>query len=689
MDQHGSLVSKTSDSPATKARKHLSLGARPLTSPRDPKSKDRRRESAGLSMAGPRHNRHSSASSSSDNVSKRVPPSDFSHLPPSPSASSLKHFLKQSKSPTNKDSHVAHSLLRGTQEGWGGLDDEATRESLRKLDGLSGKTARARASIGSFHRSSRSSTPAKASSSTQDWEGVEPPSPIKRKSSLKDVRPKEDPPIVPLEDIPAVPQDLAQEKTPKRSSARSSMNGKRTSASSTNYTSTPTTSSRDSTSMSASTSMTTPSSSRHSISKSKRNSAGSDLSASSDAASLKDRVASLAASGDGPEDHEVPPVPPLPKDLAHYKSPPPSAAAVSFPSLPGGDEHRSSHDSQRETMTVSDAASLQPRTSTSSVHVRHSQQLTPDAAVGPPVHKTPSKKWSFTNALKLSSSPSSSSPRREFSLSPRSVTFGQQLRKSTSKDQTRSPSGKWPTSDAMSSAASLTSMSSTGSSSRTPGSGNHVGSERANISSRGGSGSSASNHTTSVVSHSHNPSSPTSSIRRSQSKRLTPSSIPFFRRSSSQSMQLSSNSATYSGPASPSNNSTHQFPSSIDSRMKDKRGSSPDSSHVYSTSTSVPGTASRKSSIISLGLPSLLKSSSRRSLHAESKEAAKEITRQRESIALKEKEKTRNEKEKEKEKTRNDKLKKDDKDRSESRISVLMGRKRGKVDFLFVSRYYS
>jgi dual specificity tyrosine-phosphorylation-regulated kinase 2/3/4 len=65
--------------------------------------------------------------------------------------------------------------------------------------------------------------------------------------------------------------------------------------------------------------------------------------------------------------------------------------------------------------------------------------------------------------------------------------------------------------------------------------------------------------------------------------------------------------------------------------------------------------------VLSLGLPSLLKgSSSRRSLHAEAKDAAREAQRTKDA-------------EKEKQK-------KDEKVRSESRISALMGgRKRGKV----------
>lgn len=78
--------------------------------------------------------------------------------------------------------------------------------------------------------------------------------------------------------------------------------------------------------------------------------------------------------------------------------------------------------------------------------------------------------------------------------------------------------------------------------------------------------------------------------------------------------------------------------------------------------------------MLSLGLPSLLKSSSRRSLHAESKEAAREIQKAKDA----EKERGKQEK------LEKERQKKEDKDRSESRISVLMGRRRGKVRFSYL-----
>lgn len=78
----------------------------------------------------------------------------------------------------------------------------------------------------------------------------------------------------------------------------------------------------------------------------------------------------------------------------------------------------------------------------------------------------------------------------------------------------------------------------------------------------------------------------------------------------------------------------------------------------------VPSSSHKKSSVL-MGLPSLLKgSSSRRSLHSDKEK----------SDAKSAKEEARHAREAEKERH-----KKEDKERSESRISVLMGRKRGKV----------
>ncbi|KAF9472607.1 hypothetical protein BDN70DRAFT_886832 [Pholiota conissans] len=745
MDQSGSLVSKRtgpSSSSSDKAqddkasiRKHRSLNVS-ASIPRDGKGKERRRESVGLTINSnvrsplptkipDRHVRQTSASSTSSNVgdshhSRRVHTTDFSHLPPSPSSSSIQQFLRSSAtaqttqapslhraSKDNLQSHpspsVAHSLLRGTQEGWSGLDDEATAEALRKLDGLTGRGARARASVGSFGRPSSSSRPGTpAGKSSTQWEGMNNSDSsrskrgsggLKESPSTKDkadyirnlplnaemLDVGENSVIVTSSDEQSnIPQF---DKTPKRANlnARLSFTPKRGSTSSTTYTSTP--SSRDSASMSAATSVTSMSAAsggRHSANKGRRNSASSDISShSAEAAFLKDRVASIAVKGELTEEGDVPPVPPLPKDLSTYRSPPSTSSGLAFPTISPDDRDKVTvNDNQpNRAISLDVPAYTSPIISPPTSGLRESQHY-PESA--PAVLKTPSKKWSFSNALnlKLSGSPSSSSsPKTSFPLSPRSVTFGQQLRKSTSKEHqlsTSSSKGPWSPNhpDAMASAGSLTSLSSVGSvraptqvinSTKTP--------DRLAHSSRpgtAGSGASTNNvPSTNLAAPMSGPLSPTSSVRRNHSKRLTPSSIPFFRRSSSQSMQIPPSNGALSS-ASP----TYQITRSTN-QIHAKQNSPPQD--ISSISTSTPGTAHKKTSILG-GLPSLLKSSSRRSLHADAKDAAKEVAKevQRAKDAAREIEKERQKQEK-------DRQKKEDKDRSESRISVIINRKRGKT----------
>ena len=738
-DQSGSLVSKSSGSGKDKAkdakddkmttRRHRSLNAG-ISSAKDIKGKDRRRDSATLTISSnlkissaggkifERDAKQPSAGSTSSNVSdghhpRRGHATDYSHLPPSPSSSSIQHFLRHtggtassqpslphSSSKDNLQSHppssVAHSLLRGTQEGWSALDDEA----LRKLDGLTGKGARARASVGSFGRPSSSSRPGTpASKSGSQWEGLSTSDSGKSKrasgsakdnTSIKDKIEHGRAVAAPATSEPQGTEEpsgwtgpnndeqqahsVVPDTTPKKSnsaSARLSFTPKRGSTSSTTYTSTP--SSRDSAFMSAATSVTSMSaaSGRHSSSKGRRNSVSSDISVHS--VDVKDRVAFLAVNGDPVEDGAVPPVPPLPKDLSTYRSPPVTSSALAFPSIPL-DDKVGNHDSlSSRTISLEVPNYLSPPAS-SSTH-RESQQY-PSNSVNvsvPVVPKTPSKKWSFSSALnlKISSSPSSaSSQKSSFPLSPRSVTFGQQLRKSTSKDKPMSSSsskGPWSPKqpDAMASAGSLVSLSSVGSV-KTPAQATNFSKtpERNTVSSRPGTGSSVStNHTTSALAAPPGRLSPTSSVRRSQSKRLTPSSIPFFRRSSSQSMQLPV--PTANGAISATSPTLLSMLST--SGLKQRTSPSLD---CTSPSVSTPGTSHKKHSVLSLGLPSLLKSSSRRSLHSDAKEAAKEA--QKAKDAARELEKGRNKLEKERQK-------KEDKERSESRISMIMNRKRGKV----------
>ncbi|KAI6043104.1 hypothetical protein EDC04DRAFT_3138697 [Pisolithus marmoratus] len=729
IDQSGSLTSKgavplkpaTKDDKSSSVRRHRTSGSTSLSS--TIRDKTRRRESLAANTPSkaietnrvekdhyhrPRQPSAGSSSGPDPALATR------GHPPPSPTSTSMHPFLKHPggvpttttppvrPSSSHKDltlshlpSNVAHSLLRGTQEGWSSMDDDAHAETLRKLDGLSTKTARARASVGSLNRMSRPGTPGSTAGRVHWESGVgETGGKVSRRGSTKDKERKEHggsgsvdaghdaagEPRTPAVTSSDEHQALsAPEKTPKKSiSARLSFTPKRGSASSTTYTSTPT-SSRDSASLSTATSATSISapSGRHStgVGKGRRNSAGSDISSvySGGDAIAKDRTGSLASGAEALEEYRVPPVPPLPKDLSNYRSPPQSSHGVAFPNAAGDEAN------------IERTVSLEVPPSSKS-HDNHSHESTSHACHSAPetvpsVHKTPSKKWSFSNALniKLTSSPSVASMRGDkdsshnnktsnFPLSPRSMqSFSQQLRKHASREHALSPAVSKKTTwspiqpDAMGSAASLASLSSVGSTRtpRSPGlpSGKTPDRERGGVVSRPGTGSSISNTTTSNANN--GPLSPVPSIRRHQSKRLTPSSIPFFRRSSSQSMQISMSNAA---PLSLSPTMPMVPVPSGQGRTKASTSPVKESSRPLPTT---PSTSQKKSSVLSLGLPSLLKgSSSRRSLHGDKSDTGirKET---RDSHKSREGEKA--------------KAKQDLKDRSESRISVLMGRKRGKA----------
>jgi dual specificity tyrosine-phosphorylation-regulated kinase 2/3/4 len=721
-DQAESIMSNRGSSPSeaqekVSVRRHRSLGVSSPTSQKA--SKERRRDTTNLNFskenplsAQDGHSRHLSASSSSsghaDNTSRRVLTTDFSHLPPSPSSSSIQQFLRSPGSASGSSlpsshgprdhthtSNVAQSLLRGTQEGWSGMDDEATAEALRKLDGLSGKSAHASARVsisGSRANSlSRPGTPAKTgahweSTATSDGkrsskrasthtrpetglDGRRDSTSVPASNSAKIV----DRPSDSGNDLPtsiSVSDDTrsspAQEKSSKKSSARLSYNAKRGSTSSTNYTA----SSRDSGSVSTNTSLTSISatSGRQSLGKSRRNS--TEVLVTGESPADIDRAAPAVQEA---AEHHVPPVPPLPKDLANYRSPQTSHALVVQQGHVDEGEMVAQDDVDPDhTVSLNIPPARTPSKRMSPIangYDQNSGYLSTGS--GPAPLKTPSKKWSFTNAFKLSNSPSIASMKEKSPSSPRSATFGNSLRRSTSKDKSLAIAAvaeAWSTihPDAMASESSLISVSSVGSppnllppyvlAARTP--------DSAAPPSRAGTASSVStNHTASLPSLPHASLSPTSSIRRGSSKRLTPSSIPFFRRSSSQSMQFPPSGAPLPTSISPTI-STGSYGSA---RQQSKANSSPVKENNL-TSFSTPA-AHRKSSVLSLGLPSLLKgSSSRKSFHGEKSDNGKESER--------DSQKARQKEEKKLERSRS---KKDEKDRSESRISVLMGRKRGKV----------
>jgi len=726
-DQTGTLISKYVSSSSSSAkdkskeeilattRRHRSLNSGSASS-RDGKTRERQRESIGLSLntilnastyirSPDRHTRQTSTGSTSSSLepghSRRPQPADFSHLPPSPSSNSIQHLLRspntasapqsansQVSHPSSKDNlhahaspNVAHSLVSGTQAGWSSLNDEAAADVLRKLDGLSGKGARARASVASFGRPSSSSRPATPSKPGNQWDVSASDSAKSKhgnKDNGKDVTrgggghiPVDNSAIATSSDDQLV-HIVAQEKTPKKSTGiKLSFTPKRGSTSSTTYTSTP--SSRDSASMSATTSVTSMSaaSGRHSSNKARRNSAGSDVSSVHSSEALRDRVASIALNGDGTDDGDVPPVPPLPKDLSNYRSPPPTSAGYAFPTISSDEKDKTPRNDPSSSRSISLDVPPSPVISPPAPSSGRSDSQQYSSIFGNdsvPAVRTPSKKWSISNALNKLGSPSSSSHKSGFPLSPRAA-FVHQLRKSSSKDQqiySLTSMSQWSPKQpaAMASVHSLASISSLTSAASPTQTNNAKTPDRAHASSsRPGTGSSVStNNTTSALSAAQNgPLSPAASVRRTHSKRLTPSSIPFFsRRSSSQSMQppppIQSSSSI--SPIVP--------PSLLSAQTPRKQSCSPAQDYnVISISTSTPGTTHKKSSMLSLGLPSLLKSSSRRSLHSDAKDSDKE--KQKAKAAAKEAEKGKS------------KPRKEDKDRSESRISVIINRKRGKV----------
>lgn len=652
---------------------------------------------------------------------------DFSHLPPSPSSNTFKHVVHgASNVPTTPSAassghhhspSVGHALLRGNQEGWAGLDDSQTAEALRRLDGV-GSSAKVRNRMstrsggGSSAGGSRPPSPGTKHSSGQ-WDGNETqPSKKSRasvgnkeqliakasSSSLK-VDGKERSATEELADlvlnpngdevwgsqqpnphsnapIPPVPHSAPSHT---HLSHRKSLNGKdgvptsgqrasygigpkRGSASSASFTGTPTSGSRDSTALSSTTSNTSVSlSQRHSYGKMRRNSAGSDISSvhSSDANALKDRAAALAGSHDlDDEAAQIPPVPPLPKDLSNYKSPLPSSTAMTFsPSV-----HKQAHEPHSYHHEDADRTVIIP-----SIDVAQS----PPKPI-PPQPKTPSKKWSFSGlslhlpgtghkeargAASSSASPShgGASPR-----SSRSIPTAVQQQGDHS-HQHANEHGMYRHPDAANSKQSSEIWSPPMLSPDMPSAndayyaspqmvggmlrGSSRSPERGSIAartpdgrsahSRTGTASSASTHTHSTAAPPPPSKTPLSPKRSSTTRRLTPSAIPFFRRSSSQSMQASS---TASYPKSSEESSSSPTRQGMIHHA---------SSSSVSTSGSGPDTpaATKKSSMLSL----LKGSGSRKSLHLEKPPEIKP------------------------------KEKKEEKERSESRISVLMGRKRGKT----------
>jgi dual specificity tyrosine-phosphorylation-regulated kinase 2/3/4 len=699
--KHASPRDKLREDKLASVRKHQSLGLGIGSSTATPRDNSHRESSTlgSSSVVRASSTKHSRSSSSSSQVKRGH---DFSHLPPSPSATSLHHSVKHAPagsttSPHHTSNVVAHSLLRGTQEGWSSMDDEATAEALRKLDGVSGKSphARGRTSIGSRPTSmsrpnSRPGTPGAVRGS--QWEGIaafegggrSSRSSKKTSSSGDEKRVSTSSKAAPstgLDDEFSEGHISSQSvdrlsSTKKRSSVVAS---KRGSGSSTTYTGTPTASSRDSGSISVGTSLTSASANSHRQSlKAQRNSAGSDISVhSSEVASLKDRAAALMSTNEVFESEHVPPVPPLPKDLSSFRSPPQSSTSVHFPTIPMPprmDETDPDQTVSMDTAPVPDSPLHGQALSPVSPVQAQSQERPPTSAYTPasrPTPKTPSKKWSFN--LKLPGSPAS--PRN---TAPKAISSP--ISSSVPTETTIPPltvkrsMDAWSQPDAMMSAASLGSLSSVGSVRGSPAASlapsftitSSPDPMQAQVPLLTTTATRTSiDQASGGLAPAQTPLSPSSSLRRgSSTRRLTPSSIPFFRRSSSQVAQPQSESEALRS-RSPPLASPAKKPAA---RLRVKSTISPTDASLSSPAT--PGSTQKKSSMLSF----LRGSSSRKSLQSDREQADARSDREQRKLG------------KEAEKSIDKDRKKDDKDRSESRISVLMGRKRGKVCLVVCGR---
>ncbi|KAG9126303.1 hypothetical protein FRC07_004041 [Ceratobasidium sp. 392] len=590
---------------------------------------------------------------------------------------------------------VAHSLLRGTQEGWAALEDSSTAEALRKLDGLSGKNVRARSSVGS---------------------GSRPTTPGQKTGRLSRPGSKEQLGLM-TQEAEATPE--AESKTPGRKpssrdgppGARASFGPptpKRSSAGSTTFTGTPTTGSRDSASLSTATSATSTSLSSRKL---RRNSGGSDASSGYAVAEAGGLVGEEGAVA------EIPPVPPLPKDLSAYRTPPMSAG-VTFP----GSGLNAGMGGEAGLEYASDVAGSDDPDKTV-VFPSMSMTITSPTSPPPPMpSRQPTKKWSFSNALNLrlpSGSPKDPSHTQKDlpGVPPKDLPGPQTPQKDPhgyGSSPQKTPRSQGSVSFSVGQIDTSSPLESGGGSSENWSAVEH--SEVADFapSSAPTAGAMGFTRTPEAATH-HYPKTPeavphsfprtpetasqnfpktperpsqhirtpdalsvssastldtgaaqqaVSSPSAKQPRRLTPSSIPFFRRSSSQSIQVQHGTGAYHGVSQPatgqregSMSPTYHPPPSLTHQASSHSVSSLASESGFSQSgfsgMSGPPSASKKSSVLNLG--SLLKgSSSRKSVSGDKSDAGK---------SAEEKERK----------------KKEDKERSESRISALMGRKRGKV----------
>ncbi|KAK4689219.1 dual specificity tyrosine-phosphorylation-regulated kinase 2/3/4, partial [Tremellales sp. Uapishka_1] len=459
-------------------------------------------------------------------ILKHFAPKNFSHLPPSPSSASINQFLRGSGSVNNfasvgsgtpplastnsgtsyfppststgstgstvkrSDSYTQRSraMSSTSRHGWDGREapDPETTEAMRKLDGLSSTPGkgRSRSKMSTGAASTRVPTPP----GKKHTRMVSKPS----ISSLKDAMDSTfltDKGESPLgnwvdvgEDVPAVPLSVRG----RHSASTNLVSEKRESSSSTSFVGTPT--SRDS----LPTTSTTPSSTSgpaHNPVSARRASAGSDVS------SVHSGEWGLSAENSQEKSGErtVPPVPPLPKDYLSLRQVP--SNVVSSTSVPSTSAPFRDYEAPLGA-PPSEPHAISPPTSLSS----HLSQDTSSS------RRPMNKKWSFSSALNLKVHT------KETSVSPAASPGPLPELVHRESDGLRSPQTPWSEIE------------------------------------RGELGSPRSGHSGQLLPHDSRSISSTTPIGTGavpqpsksavqSSKRLTPSSIPFFRRASSSSVQ--------------------------------------------------------------------------------------------------------------------------------------------------------
>ncbi|CED82604.1 kinase-like protein [Phaffia rhodozyma] len=574
-------------------------------------------------------------------------PNDFSHLPPSPSTSSIKKLLRQGSnsnihndssdqpplpplpnslpSPKKQDHFrmdSAHSSSGLSQQNPSKVVDPETLEALRKLDGIGrSPSAGKRQSTRLVKPKSSDGIMSKGDSANRSRTPPPPSSDDKKSNQGRSGRIRASMPAMLVSQTSSPKQEDSEVLSPRSISfgpARASIGA--SSSTSSKHGSSISTSAVYSTAPSSNATGSARSATRTSI--------GSDA-ASSHSDGEGTRRGSLSGTIGG---KEIPPVPPLPKQ---YSVPSPAQSNQATPSLESDQTQKYDQGDRMcsEALPTSVSApnstfrtsSTQATLSASPLTGSKRNDLTPNRSLPrPPIDRqtrselsttsqasgssaassrVPSKKWSFTNALHLGRS---SSHKNSTSLS---APEDQQLSMSPSlpPGSFSQSSADYPKNAGMpwSNLKHSNSIDSFALSDRTP---LDKGSNLAAVSRHASTMSSSSKLSAPALAGDSKGYSSSSS---GSNKRLTPSSIPFFRRSSSSSVKaLAAKGGALNVPA----ESVHPSSTPRASISSSRRIQSSTSINESATLSSPSSTTSsvRKSMLGGMGLSNMLKSSSSR-----------------------------------------------------------------------------